>query len=224
MREMSEAEQLAANAVDKAMAAQGEKPTIEEADGLRAGYKIEITFGPGRSTFKDYPAFVSLWESGKHFHGGGDSLMYFCFDCRVAENPAGVWQRLMAILDKKEPSNRIGCGHPIPAAAMGNGIAICPHCNATLNTEYLMNPLPFWGSSQDLSKLVARYFHALKDNADVYCKYHPTDIRYKGFEAAKGFEMARRLKAMFIYPLANILKDTSAGATLEGRFQALFNA
>lgn len=224
-RLMNEAEQVAADMVQRAILTPAEQKTILEGDGIRAGYKIEVHFGPGRSTFKDYPAFVSIWESGKHFHGGGDSLMYFCLDCRAFDrNPVGTWQRCLSILDGKEDKNRIGCGGPIPSAAMNGGIAICPSCQKALNTDYLTNPLPFIGSSQDLAKFVGRYFHVLKDNADIYCKYHPTDIRYKGMEAAKGFATARRLRGLFIYPLNRILKDTASGAKLEDRFKAFFNA
>ncbi len=224
-REMTELEQKGAALIRKNSLDQKEKPAIVEADGVRAGYKIEVHFGPGRSSFKEYPAFVSLWESGKHFHGGGDSLMYWCIDCRLFEkNPRGAWERVLAILDGKESQERHGCGHPIPAASMSVGIGCCPNCKKIVDTDFLTNPLPFIGTSQELARLVARYFHVLKDNSDIYCKYHPKDIRYIGMGAEKGLETARKLKGMFIYPLKNILKDVSAGAKLEDRFKAFFNS
>jgi len=221
-RDTTDAERYAAEAVNQALAPGQESPTILEGDGIRAGYKIEVTFGPNRSSLKEYGALISLWESGKHFHGGGDSLMYFCYDCKDLEPKAG-WKHLLATLDKKTTSDK-GCGGPIPGAAMAGGMAMCPNCQKPVISERLTNPFPFWGTTPELASLVARYFRVLKDNADVYCKYHPTDIRFTAMEQAKGLETARRLRGMFIYPLNRILKDTTAGATLEARFRSFFNA
>lgn len=190
---------------------------------IRAAFKIEITFGPNRSALKEYGALISIWESGKHFHGGGDANLYWCLDCRVLK-PNTATKLVMAILDGKEPNDKWGCAHPIPNSTMGGGIALCPRCQRGLNTDHLTGQLPFWGTTQELAQFVSRYFHVFEKNgADIYCKYHPTDIRYKAMET-KSLEMARRLRGMFIYPYKNILKDTVAGASLEGRFRAFFNA
>lgn len=197
---------------------------ILEEDHVRAGYKIEITFGPSRSALKEYHALVSVWESGKFFHGGGDANMYYCLDCRLLRGDGSAPKLLLAILDGKEKKDVYGCGFPVPNAAMGGGVAFCPHCQKPINSNNLTGQLPFYGTSQDLARFVARYFRVLKDNADIYCKYHPTDIRYKAMEEAKGLDLARRLRGMFIYPLYRILSDTAAGATLESRFRAFFNA
>lgn len=222
IQDMTSSERLVADAVESGVLDNQERPVISEGDGVRAGYKIEITFGPDRSTFKEYPALISLWESGKHFHGGGDSLMYLCFDCENID-PRSSWKHLMVILDKKEESVK-GCGGSVPAASMSGGFGFCPSCQKVVNAERLTNPLPFVGTTQELAGLVARIFRSLKTNADIYCKYHPTDFRYQAMETAKGLETARRLRGMFIYPLARILKDTAAGAALETRLCAFFNA
>src|SRR5436189_5835078 len=74
---------------------------IVEGDGIRAGYKIEITFGPNRSSTRDYTALISLWESGKFFHGGGDASMYFCLDCRIL-HPKTAVKLIEAILNGEE--------------------------------------------------------------------------------------------------------------------------
>jgi hypothetical protein len=194
-----------------------------EGDGIRAGYKIEIFFGPDRSSIKDFYALISIMESGKFFHGGGDGNMYWCLDCRAINKDSAV-KLLTAILDKKESQDKFGCGHPIVSAASGAGIAHCTNCKKMVKTDYLTGQLPFHGTTQDLAKFVTRYFDVLKQNADVYCKYHQTDIRYKAMEQEKGLEVTRRLRGMFIYPLARILKDVAGGATLESRFRAFFNA
>ena len=196
---------------------------ILEGDGVRAGYKIEIFFGPDRSALKEFYALISIMESGKFFHGGGDANMYYCLDCRAIHKDTAV-KLLTAILDGKESRDKFGCGYPIVSSAMGGGMAMCTHCQRMVKTDYLTGQLPFHGTTRELAQFVARYFDVLKQNADIYCKYHWTDIRYKAMEEAKGLETARRLRGMFIYPLSRILKDISGGATLESRFAAFFNA
>ena len=196
---------------------------ILEGDGIRAGYKIEVFFGPDRSALKDYYAFISIMESGKFLHGGGDSNVYFCLDCRVL-GPDSAVPLLTAILDGKERRDLYGCGHPIIDAAMGGGLACCPNCGRMVQTNFLTGQLPFHGTTQDLARFVARYFHVLKANADIYCKYHQTDIRYLAMEQEKGLETARRLRGMFIYPLARLLGDLSGGSSLETRLSVFFNA
>jgi hypothetical protein len=132
---------------------------------------------------------------------------------------------LVALLDGKERTDRYGCGYPIPSNAMGGGLALCLKCQRTINSDNLTGQLPFWGTTQELAAFCARYFRVfMEGGADIYCKYHPTDIRYKAMEEAKGLEMARRLRGMFIYPYKNIIKDTMAGASLESRFGAFFSA
>jgi hypothetical protein len=202
---------------------QNSESSIQPVDDIRAGYKIEIFFGPDRSAMKDFYAFVSIFESGKFFHGGGDGNMYYCLDRRAIHKDSAA-KHLVAILDKKESPDRIGCGHPIPSDAMQMGIAHCPNCQAMINTDNLVGQLPFHGTTNDLAKFVARYFEVFKQNADIYCKFHQTDIRYKAQEKAKGLEVARRLRGLFIYPLNRILKDISNGASAEDRFRAFFNA
>jgi hypothetical protein len=196
---------------------------ILEGDGIRAGYKIEVFFGPDRSALKEYCAFISLMESGKFFHGGGDANVYYCLDCLVI-HPNSAVKLLTAILDGKERRDTYGCGYPIINAAMGGGMACCPHCKRMVNTDYLTGQLPFRGTTQDLAKFVARYFDVLKQNADIYCKYAPTDLRYKSMEQEKGLEVARRLRGLFIYPLHRLLADAAGGASVESRLRAFFNA
>lgn len=219
----TEAEADASKRLNDALMPAAEVKGILDGDGIRAGYKIEITFGPNRSSLKDYTALISLWESGKFFHGGGDASMYFCLDCR-AMHPKTATKLITAILDGKETKEKFGCGYPIPGASMGGGLAICPHCQKPIDTDKLTGQVPFYGTTPDLAAFVARYFEVLKHNADIYCKYHMTDIRYKAMEKAKGLELARRLRGLFIYPVGRILKDTAAGATLDSRFRAFFNA
>src|SRR6185436_8604928 len=75
-------------------------PDIQKIFGwdTRAGYKIQVNFGPGRSAIKDFKAIVTLWESGKFFHGGGDGQIYCCMDHRVFNNNPTVAPSALPIL------------------------------------------------------------------------------------------------------------------------------
>lgn len=169
-------------------------------DEMRAKYKIEVTFGPKRTTQGPNRVAIQIWESGKRLHGGGDELMFFCKDNRAGHDE--------------------GCWAPIPADQIKGGVAYCIKCAKAINAEYLTNMKVGYTSTRFLCTEIAKLFHQLNSNADIYLKFHKSDIRYRAMLKAKGEEVARRLKGMHIYPLKNILKDTSNGAGLENRLFA----
>lgn len=198
--------------------------TILDGD-IRAGHKIQINFGPGRSGLKDFKALITLWESGKFFHGGGDGQIYTCMDHRVFNNNATTAPTALPLMRRmmKERTDW-GCGSPITASDIKGPISICPGCKKMSRIDFLTGQIPFNGSAQELAELSAIIFHRLRDDADIYCKYDRTDIRYEMQKARDGVEKAHRLRGLFIYPLFRILQDTGAGASLEGRFKAFFLA
>ena len=167
---------------------------------IRAKYKIEITFVEGRTVKGPNRLGIQIWESGKRFHGGGDELMYWCKDSRKGEDG--------------------GCWAPIPSDCVRGGVAICPSCKRAVNAELLTNMRLGYVTSQNLAKELVTMFRRLGSNCDIYLKYHKSDIHYIAMERDKGPDVARRLKGMAIYPLKNIIKDTSSGADLEKRFYA----
>lgn len=173
-------------------------------DGVKAGYKIEIMFGPKRTPNGPNTVCIQIWESGKRLNGDADDRMYWCLD--VAQN------------------STLGCGKPIPSGAIHGGVAICPSCGMAIRADKLTGEQFHKATTQNLAVKIERLFHDLKDNADIYCKYDQTDIRYQAVLRESGFEKARWLRGMFIYPLKNIIKDTSAGATLSSRFKAFLSA
>lgn len=194
-------------------------------DDALAKFKIEIHFGPDRTTKRDFRALVLLMESGKFFHGGGDGQMYVCLDHRLYEKdnttPPSVLPQLRQMMKER---TEYGCGAPIGTAQIAAGIALCTSCNRRIDARYLTGQMPFYGSIQELAELTEILFRRLGSDADVYCKYHPKDIRYRTQAEMKGVEEARRRRALLIYPLRNILKDTTAGASLVDRFVACFRA
>lgn len=167
---------------------------------ILAKYKIEVLFGPGRKTQGPNPVRIMCWESGKKLHGGGDESMFFCKDGTV-ENGEGCW-------------------NPIPPDQVKNGLAFCVHCDRTINADKLALQKEGRVTTQMLAEELVNLFRKLGSNADIYCKYNKDDIHYISMERHKGRDVARRLMGLHIYPLANIIKDTSAGADLGKRFFA----
>jgi hypothetical protein len=173
---------------------------------IRAKYKIEVTFaGPdekthykGRTVKGPNRLGVRIWESGKRFHGGGDELAFWCLS---------------------EDGSK-GCGKVIPSDCIRGGVALCPHCNRAVNAELLTDERVGFFSSQSLAQELTKLFRELGSNADIYLKYHKTDIHYIAMERDRGPDVAARLKGMHIYPLKNILVDTSNGADVTKRFYA----
>jgi hypothetical protein len=174
---------------------------ILERSNIRAKWKIEITYGPKRTVQGPNAVGIQVWESGKHFNGGGDALAFFCKDNREGHDE-GCWGII-----PQENVNRLG-------------VALCPHCMRTVNADLLTNMKKGYVTSQNLAAEVADLFHKLDSNADIYIKYHKLDPRYLAMERAKGPDVARKLKGMHMYRLAAILRDTAAGADLVMRFKA----
>lgn len=198
--------------------------TILDGD-VRAGHKIQVNFGPGRSGLKDFKALITLWESGKFFHGGGDGQIYTCMDHRIFNNNATTSPSALPLMRRmaRERTDH-GCGSPITSADIKGLVSICPGCKNISRIDFLTGQIPFCGSAQELAELTSIIFHKLRDDADIYCKYDRTDIRYEMQKARDGAEKAHQLRGLFIYPLFRILQDTGAGASLEGRFKAFFLA
>jgi len=196
---------------------------IQEGDGIRAGYKIEVFFGPGRTDRQSYNALLLLWESGKHLHGGGDGAMYICLDHRPFEKVRSP-SVLSALRSKmrNEAHQIAGCGSPIPSTQVQMGLARCPTCGRIINSEHLMGQLPFFGTTAELAELTEILYSKLKHNADVYAKYYKTDIRFLAL--SKPGSLAEISENAFIYPLRNIIKETSNGASVRDRFTAFFRA
>jgi hypothetical protein len=204
---MSEAE-VRANEAAKRSAGKTHRQVAEESGLLvkeiRAKYKIEVTFDAGRTLQGPNVVGIHLWESGKRLHGGGDELMFFCKDSKKGSD--------------------LGCWGPISQDNIKGPIAYCPNCQKALNADRLTDMKIGKVTSQNLAIELAKLFRQLGSNADIYIKYHKTDVRYAAMEKAKGPDVAARLKGMHIYPLKNILKDTSAGADIVKRFHAFITS
>ena len=189
-------------------------------EDITAKYKIEVHFGKDRSANKPSTCAILIWESGRHFHGGGDDKMHWCGypDCRK----------------------------PIRSSAFGAVHLVCPHCHREC---FLDQATKLQVSKQDrnvarlpvivgeklmrstmlnIATALTKIWHDLDNDADIYVKYHPLDIRQSldnGIvKMVDNMNLARSNRALTIYPLANILKDVSNGADLTNRFLTLLCA
>jgi len=175
----------------------------------RARYKIELFFGKARSLHSPTPGILSLWESGSKLHGGGDAKIFVC------------------------PGKLLGrsdCQAVIPEAANVSSTHFCPSCRVTWTGsqvigEHIANlPMKKWAN------VLFHYFQRLDFNADIYLKFSTDDIRTTAFleqEKNRGGELynkTRSRRGKLMYPLSHIIKDTSAGADLLGRFVAFLMA
>jgi hypothetical protein len=166
-----------------------------------AKYKLELFFGKARSMTIPVPGILSFWESGTKLHGGGDAKIYICPGKFLKRNE---------------------CEAPIPFAFNGYGHLVCPTCQTTWKDKEVIGEVLGRHSMRDWSILLFKYFMRLGGNCDIYLKHAPTDIRSMAAreqEKAQGGELLlkARKRALHIYPLRNIIKDTSAGADVLGR-------
>lgn len=171
---------------------------------VRAKYKIEIMFMPGRKVQGPNLVGITIWESGKRFHGGGDEKIFFCKDSRQGHNE--------------------GCWGPIPADYIKNDIAFCPRCQKGIQAKYLTDLRIFKLSTSDLAKVVHQIFLNLGQNADIYCKYSKDDPHFQLMIRERGWAAANRYKGMFIYPLHRILQDTAHGADIVKCFRIFLSS
>lgn len=174
----------------------------------KAKYKIELFFGRARSMHQPVPGAISFWESGTKFHGGGDSKVYFC--------PG-------KLLKKNE------CQAIIPFAFNAYGFLVCPACKETWKGNQVIGEVLGRHTMRQWSELIFQYFGRLQYNCDIYLKHSPDDIRSVAQaeqERQRGGELLTkaRKRALHVYPLNNIIRDTAAGADLLGRFYAFLTA
>lgn len=191
------------------------KKRIEALDKLlaadkKAKYKIEVFFSRKRTSHSGpYAGAISLWESGTKFHGGGDTKLYEC--------PGKV----RGVND---------CAGFIPDPSNGYGFLVCPSCQQVWKGELVYGEVLLKLSTSAWAEVLLRYFVRLGHNADIYMKHPIEDIRAAShLEQEKQWmgeklTKARTATRTAIYPLRNIIKDTSSGADLLGRFHAFLLA
>lgn len=198
-----------------------------EAEGKisRARWKMQIWIKSERSIRKPLSFTLSVWESGKRLHGGGDESAFFCKRKPGAARPkapfaaSSIHQKHF----KREPQAS-GCGGVIPGEAIRVSQALCPHCGLQWDTEQIADAIFYQVPVEKAAEILANWFRELNSDADIYAKYRDDDIRTKMMAQSYGIKKARELKGLTIYPLHRIIKDTAAGATVESRIKAFLLA
>ncbi len=181
-------------------------------DEMKARYKLEVAFS-ARSIHKPFSGLVTAWTNGGFANGGGDESVYFC----------------PAKLDAKNGGYR-RCRAPISYALISRNIAVCERCKSSHHPKKLAGQVFAKLTNQYWAVLLTTLFRDLSCNADIRIGTMPGDLqqatlieqeRDKGGELMDGVRHKRR---WVIYPLKNIIKDTSNGAELQGRIRAFLQS
>lgn len=180
-----------------------------------AKYKLEVTFNNERSMHRPFGGTVTWWESGAKLHGGGDCKLYVC-DCNA---------------DYRQLEGR-GCGGLLPDSANGLNFIVCPSCGIMWKNEEVVGEIWYRLTMQKWADVLTKWFMRLESNADIRIKYARDDIRTAAAQEQarnRGGELLAKVRdperrASSIYPLAHIIRDTSAGADLRGRILAYLQA
>ena len=152
---------------------------------------------------------ITLWESGGQLHGGGDGAIGLCPGKREGVND---------------------CEGIIPSSCITSYDVVCPQCRMAWKSSQVPNMYIARLNMHDWAEVIYKYFMKLGRNADIYLKYAPGDIQPATFkELAKPLEgdilrNVRQKRILRIYPIANIIKDTAAGADILKRFYAFLTA
>lgn len=200
----------------------------EELD--KAKYKIEVLFHPTlRSALahKPFPAMITLWESGKRLHGGGDEKMYWCgySDCWMPLFPDdfGYMHVVCRYCKREQFLDSDSRAAHIRSLRQENrnsdGLERLP----TVGGERLVNLPP-----TKLADLLVKVWGQLGGEADIYFKHAKKKISYdKLHETTRdldNLELVRIQREPGIYTLKAIRKDIASGADLKARFLAMIVA
>lgn len=198
-----------------------EKEKLAEEVAQRGKYKIQVWFKTLRSTWKPMAFTISIWESGKRLHGGGDEMMFFCK--RQPDAPK-LKARPFALVSGKTPENAEGCQGLIPGDLISGTSVICPHCGLHWDTTHIGDAVYYFATAQKAAEVLEFWWLKLGCNADLYLKHSATDPRTIMMSKAYSAKTARERKGLVIYPLRNIIKDSAAGASVQLLFKNVITA
>jgi len=198
---------------------------------IKAKYKIEVIFGPGRSIsyLKPSKGRIITWLSGSALHGGGDELMYFCGNDECSRPIEPQYFVAASLLCPY-------CGVESFASQMDKEMHITALREAGQNTQdFRAMPVCYDGmgfntTPPELGRRIERIWYKLGGNADIYLKYFEDDIRFTAAEAGRsmderlGIARAKRKGTRGIYPLHRLIRDLNAGAEPWKRFASFVTA
>jgi hypothetical protein len=175
------------------------------AEAQKARYKIELTLSGDRRRIQAVAGLLVFWESGAMLHGGGDGALYICPGKHLKRNDCAAFMN---------------------GDCQALGTWICPKCQTQWKPADVIGQLGFRLTMQNWAVVLHRYYIALGGNADLVMSYMPDTIRgvaEREQQKQLGGDLLGRVRGRrtkVVYPLANIIKDTSAGAGLYNRIYA----
>jgi hypothetical protein len=193
----------------------------------RAKYKIELFMGTKRTGRGLTPVILTIWESGRRFHGGGDDKMYWC--------------------------GYSACGKPLTSSNFGYAHVVCPTCHkesfldpqakkdhiASLVRDNRpvndLDKLPIISgekycnlTTDHIADLLVATFNDLERDADFYFKHQTVDMRYdKLHETTKDMDkldLARIKREPAIYSLDRLLVDLANRSDLKKKLLTFLTA
>lgn len=182
-----------------------------KSESRKATYKLEVMFDEERSFHRPFGGTLTLWESGNKLHGGGDTKLYICPGKELRKN---------------------GCEGLLNDTSRSRHLLVCPSCGCLWNLGEVFGEIYFRLPMEKWGDVLVSWFIKLNLDADVRLKYARDDIRtvaMKEQERNIGGELllkarSEERRSSAIYPLRNIIKDTSAGAGLHSRFLAFLKS
>jgi hypothetical protein len=179
-----------------------------------AKYRIEVQMARYKRRDVPFPGFLTVWERGsvesENLIGTNMTHVFFCPGSDIGKN---------------------NCTAIIPDAANAEGLFFCPACKTSWNEKQVITERWYRLPVEHWATVLTRVYTYTHFRADVYLKWYvdPVDIRAvthmqkEGDRYGKNLRKLRldREKRVIIYPQKNIIKDTSAGASLYNRMKAL---
>jgi hypothetical protein len=107
---------------------------------------------------------------------------------------------------------------------------VCPSCARVWDPKFVTGELQFNNTMQQWAEYIYHYYRKLDHNCDICLKHSKDDIRVmaeREQERQRGGELlgkAREKRAIYVYPLTNIIKDLQGGADIVNRFKAFLTA
>ncbi len=181
-------------------------------DDLQAKFVLDILFNDERSHHHAFSGFVMAFTNGGALHGGGDEKVYFC--------PNKV--------DRK--GHTAICAAPIPPNLIKHGIGICLACKRPSKDKDFIGEVLFKLPMESWPKVMERFFYRLECNADIRIGIFKNDLRDATAKEQERqmhgdlLNKVRREREWVRYSLAALVKDGTAGATLQGRLRAFLRA
>lgn len=217
---LNEKEQRALRALEVKLEA--DRLKTAEAMAKKGKFKIQVWFKSQRSTWKPMAWTLSIWESGKRLHGGGDEMLFFCKRQPDAPRQAAMPMGLLG--GGKVAPGPDGCGNIISGEMLSGTKVLCPHCMLQWETTHVGDSIYYYTTAQKAAEIIEDWWMKLGCDADLYFKHRPDDPRTLMMSRAYSAKTAREKKGLVIYPLANIIRDSEGGASVQNLFRNLITA